>query len=527
MTRKERIIAISQEILDYLLSFKKQHPDFTFALRSRDHFQSKEERLNRGHWFQGGDYIFVPLFKPNDTDRKIKTLGFVISIDNRSNIQRNYIAISFKGDTFSPKEKAFHSELADQLNIELNDKNYGEKQYEHPNQYIKNLHDYLTRIRPIALQLLEAFSLSSKYIIPEKVFQKRLEKIKSIQKRLQEAPLTTFNESVVSYGLVVPINQILYGPPGTGKTYHTINKAISIIENIEEETLEKEERSALTQRFEQYKSEGRIVFTTFHQSMSYEDFVEGIKPQEPENEGDPVIYKIEQGIFKKLCVKAVQSKTPHVLIIDEINRGNISAIFGELITLIEKDKRLGQPEGLELTLPYSKTSFGVPDNVYIIGTMNTADRSVEALDMALRRRFRFIEMPPDSSYLKDKHIGDIHLKEVLDVINQRIEILLDKDHLIGHSYFLKVQTEQHLRVVFAEKIIPLLQEYFYGDYGKIALVLGQGFCTAKFISNVENIFAQVDSYDADAYFEKQIYMIEDTLKEDFDIIAAIELLLNR
>lgn len=178
-----------------------------------------------------------------------------------------------------------------------------------------------------------------------------------------------------------------------------------------------------------------------------------------------------------------------VLIIDEINRGNVSQIFGELITLIEPDKRAGMKEALEVTLPYSQEKFSVPSNLYIIGTMNTADRSVEALDTALRRRFSFCEMTPDYSLLAGTSVQGIDLADLLATINQRIEGLLDKDHAIGHSYFLRVASgDSTLQDVFFDEIIPLLQEYFYGNFGRIELVLGRGFVKSSPIN--QSIFAK-------------------------------------
>lgn len=183
------------------------------------------------------------------------------------------------------------------------------------------------------------------------------------------------------------------------------------------------------------------------------------------------------------------SLAPKILIIDEINRGNVSQIFGELITLIEPDKRAGMREALEVTLPYSKKKFSVPSNLYIIGTMNTADRSVEALDTALRRRFSFYEMTPDYSLLAGKEEQGIDLAVLLSIINQRIEGLLDKDHAIGHSYFLRVASvESSLKDVFFDEIIPLLQEYFYGNFGRIELVLGTGFVKSSAVT--QSIFAK-------------------------------------
>lgn len=270
---------------------------------------------------------------------------------------------------------------------------------------------------------------------------------------------------------IIPLNQILFGPPGTGKTYNTVNMALDIVcplaGGLKWETKLREEAR---RKYQEILPGGRIVFVTFHQSMSYEDFIEGIKP-EPTKDGK-ITYEVKDGIFKELCAKAEKDKSQnYVMIIDEINRGNVANIFGELISLIEDDKRLGASEELHAELPYSHTIFGVPKNVYIIGTMNTADRSVEALDSALRRRFTFKEMMPKSELVPEEH----NVRSIFKIINQRIEVLKDREHQIGHSYFMGVNSEEGLKAVIYDKIIPLLQEYFYGDYEKIQLVLGEGF----------------------------------------------------
>ena len=211
----------------------------------------------------------------------------------------------------------------------------------------------------------------------------------------------------------------------------------------------------------------------------------------------------------------------HVLIIDEINRGNVSAIFGELITLLEEDKRKGNKEHTEVKLPYSGDKFSVPNNVYIIGTMNTADRSVEALDTALRRRFSFVEMQPDPKILSDeKYVkyNDVDLSKLLETINQRIEMLIDKDRQIGHSYFIGIQDLEDLRRTFKDKIIPLLEEYFYGDFGKIGLVLGE-----KFIEQTkyeEKVFAKFP-YEKDFLEDKKIYHITSSESWEEDTFESI------
>ena len=272
-----------------------------------------------------------------------------------------------------------------------------------------------------------------------------------------------------------PLNQILYGPPGTGKTWNTVNYALVIIEKKSLDELEREDRPEVKRRFDELRGGGRIAMVTFHQNFSYEDFIEGIRPDLDDGKSENITYRLFDGVFKEIAKDAREkSQETYVLIIDEINRGNIAKIFGELITLIEPSKRLGQDDEAKVTLPYSKNEFGVPDNLYIIGTMNTADRSIALLDTALRRRFEFVEMMPDSSHEGiSTDIEGVNCQELLATMNKRIRFLLDREHQIGHTYFMDVEGIDSLAMTLKNKIIPLLQEYFYDNWEKIDLVFNK------------------------------------------------------
>ena len=421
-------------------------------------------------------------------------------------------------------------------------------------------------------------------------------------------------------------NQILYGPPGTGKTYNTVIKAIEItnpelIQKDKDGNVENYE--VLKGKFDELRQKGQIEFVTFHQSYSYEEFVEGIKP---DLESNDLKYKLDSGVFKRICQNAAKTMTdnfdevyekfindladynednlfqlktgkgktfgitvnsnknlsiymgknltkwgtltkenlknlsdwqyyanpiytylknnynlvvtetensiqPYILIIDEINRGNISKIFGELITLIEEDKR----GTLSVKLPYSQEDFTVPQNLYIIGTMNTSDRSIASIDIALRRRFKFVEMMPRPEKLVDKNnqplmVEDINLQNLLKTINERISYILDRDHQIGHSYFMnwKNYDMTTLKNVWFDEIMPLLNEYFYSDWDKLQAILGQANeigAEKSFIVKIKkpNLPYEADCSDEEAYynFSKK----EETSDDDFKMMLKNAILI--
>ncbi|MEI6269083.1 MAG: AAA family ATPase [Methylococcaceae bacterium] len=297
----------------------------------------------------------------------------------------------------------------------------------------------------------------------------------------------------------IGLNTILYGPPGTGKTYSVIDYSHAVtkkdckeseeikseitpdIDSGESEEIKYEitlvtdskDRESRKSDFDEKIKAGQIRFVTFHQSFSYEEFVEGIRA---DTRGGNIHYEVKPGIFKQICDDAkAHTEQNYVLIIDEINRGNISKIFGELITLIEPSKRQGGADELVVILPYTQEPFSVPDNLYIIGTMNTADRSLALMDTALRRRFDFVEMPPQPELLKDIEIDEINICTMLTTMNQRIEVLYDREHTLGHAFFMSLNNASSigdLAEIFQHKIIPLLQEYFFEDWEKIRIVLG-------------------------------------------------------
>ncbi|WP_432543020.1 McrB family protein [Kineococcus sp. SYSU DK002] len=286
-----------------------------------------------------------------------------------------------------------------------------------------------------------------------------------------------------------PLNRILYGPPGTGKTYSTVDAALACLRDTASPVElggPSPSRQDLLAAYRAHVNAGHIEFVTFHQAFSYEDFVEGFRPvvdegtAETERAGGQIRYEVRAGVFKRLAERAsVNPDQAFVLVIDEINRGNVAGIFGELITLVEDGKRIGQPEQLRVQLPYSGESFGVPVNLHIIGTMNTADRSLAGVDLALRRRFDFTEMPPQKELLEDVVAEDVKVADVMSHLNRRIQAAKGRDFAIGHAFFLPLAaraggaTLADLAEVFRRKVLPLLQEYFFEDDLQIARVLNQ------------------------------------------------------
>lgn len=272
---------------------------------------------------------------------------------------------------------------------------------------------------------------------------------------------------------------IVYGPPGTGKTYIARRAAVWLLDggstNAQANVMLGDD-AALTAREHSLGkptragAAARLTRVTFHPSYAYEDFVEGFRPRQSDNGAMQLV--LTSGIFKRVCQTAHEDPTTsYIVLIDEINRGNIPKIFGELITLIEKDKR-----GMTVHLPQSGDSFSVPPNVLIIGTMNTADRSIHLLDAALRRRFQFIELLPDSDVLAGRTVGALALDTFLDGLNDEIRTRLGRDKQIGHSLFFQngeiINSPEDFAAIIRYELTPLLQEYFYEDYQALGDLLG-------------------------------------------------------
>lgn len=264
---------------------------------------------------------------------------------------------------------------------------------------------------------------------------------------------------------IYPLNLIVYGAPGTGKTYSTAEYALAIIENKSREEIKSEypSRKELMDTYKNKVKSGQIVFTTFHQSYGYEDFIQGLRP---DTSSASMAFKTIDGVFKKIADKALNHPDEDfVIIIDEINRANISKVFGELITLIEDDKRWGEVNELSATLQ-SGDPFAIPNNLYIVGTMNSADKSISLIDAALRRRFSFIEQSPNDSLVADPMLRSV-LREMNLMLADKLE---STDLLVGHSYFMN-RSADDLCDIMNNNIIPLLYEYFYDQRKRVRNML--------------------------------------------------------
>lgn len=272
-----------------------------------------------------------------------------------------------------------------------------------------------------------------------------------------------------SVGSSPHLNTILYGPPGTGKTYSTTRRCVEVCDGSKD--LKDME---IAGRLRKLRDEGRVEFVTFHESYGYEDFVEGLRPDPDAGSSGTLRLIPIPGILQRIAERACgcEAGLAFVLVIDEINRANISKVLGELVTLLEEDKRKGRLNEVAVTLPYSGEKFTLPANLHILGTMNTADRSIALLDTALRRRFHFEEIPPEPNLLE--HIDGIDLPGVLRKINERLEWLIDRDHVVGHAWLMGAQTKEQVDRIMRGKIIPLIAEYFHEDWSKVRAVLGGG-----------------------------------------------------
>lgn len=270
-------------------------------------------------------------------------------------------------------------------------------------------------------------------------------------------------------------NVILHGPPGTGKTYDAIRMAVALVEKKAFRDVTPDDERSIFERYRSYVDEGMVEFVTFHANVGYEEWMEGIRPT---LETSDVSYRVVDGPMKQLCARA--KALPHerfVMIIDELNRANVTSVFGELLTVLEPTKRLGAKEALTVRLPHSGESFGVPQNVYVIGTMNTSDRTLAPLDDAFRRRFRFISREPNVSLLKEVTVGSIDVYRLVSTMNERLFALGGKEAVIGHAYFTELIDDpslERLAHLFKTAVVPALFETFAFDESLVRLVLADG-----------------------------------------------------
>ncbi|MCL1491695.1 MAG: AAA family ATPase [Pseudanabaena sp. Salubria-1] len=313
---------------------------------------------------------------------------------------------------------------------------------------------------------------------------------------------TDVSVETVKYGISKRQLPYLFEKTKDGDWFLTDLGREYVEENLSEQLQSLKESTEIVADISKY-----LRFVTFHQSFAYEEFVEGIKPIT--DEAGEVSYRVADGVFKQICRQAeLDSHNKYLIIIDEINRANIAKVFGELITLIEDDKRIGARNELKVTLPYAQEEFGVPKNLYILGTMNTSDRSIALLDIALRRRFTFIELKPDPELLKEIVIDGIHCDRLLTQLNKRITLLIGRDYQIGHSYFMNIENIEDLRFTWYHRIIPLLQEYFYHDSKRLSAVIGSEFMQPIDISDIPDTLRDFRGIETQ-------YEIADLQGEDF------------
>lgn len=435
-----------------------------------------DEYIEQGTWINGWDDKFI------DTVKDIK-IGDRIAIKSVFN-QKNNIPFENHGKKVAVMRiKAIGTvteNAGDGKNIKVEwAKLNPEKDWYGPGNLRQTIHGVSAEDGEIKRQLLaftfgkdlQDYSLCEEYYADEfEGNDETLSSVSSNENTKKEEPIKKVSCLDIKRGertdKIHPLNFIVFGAPGTGKTYSMVEYALAIVEgrNTDFSKVDANERKDRVARYKQLIKEGRVVFTTFHQNYGYEEFIQGLRP---DTDSPTMSFKTVDGVFKRIADRALEDTVGnnYVIIIDEINRANISKVFGELITLIEEDKRWGELNEMCVTLQ-SGDAFAVPNNLYIVGTMNSADKSISLIDAALRRRFSFIEQLPNATL-----VDDPTMRRVLEKLNLKlVDELESTDLLIGHSYFMN-KNKDELCDVLNNNIIPLLYEYFYDNKKKVAAVL--------------------------------------------------------